>query len=218
MINNLITPMNFTLVQASICELLAKERDKQEEIAFEKGFSEEYIHQNIDFTIYPKRFRIPDVQYMPCVFVYFDNLDFPTGEQSPSNNYALANLNVDYFCCGKAELCRDDSENFFSISADDNAEDRLNYLTAQIYKILFSEQNYRKNTCLVDHVKPKQWQRIMAPNELNQAATVLGASFTCELGFNEPTILNDTIKIKELYINLDIRDEFLSPLIRKNFT
>ena len=216
MIPEIITPMAFSLVRDSICELLATERDNQERIALEKGYSQEQVFQELDFVIFPKRFRIPNVKDMPCVFVYFDRMEFPEDGQFPNENYAHGNLQVDYYCMGESTTLTDsETGDTMTIPADSMAEDRLNYLSAQLYKILCSEENFCKGTKkIVSHVRLKSWQRIITPEELNQAATVLGGSFSFEIGFNEPAYYNNAKVIKEFYTTLKIRDEFIDPFIR----
>lgn len=202
MLNKLIEPMAFEYIRDAVCEMLAKERDNQLLLAKETGYTKNQIEQNFDFTIYPKRFRCPDIEEMPCVYVYFTNMNFPQDGQFTNENQALANLNIDYYCVGK-------SENGFT--ADENAEDRLMYLTSQLYNILFSETNLYSATEFINHVLIKNWKRISTPDELNQAATVLGASFSIELGFIEKAFYCNTFELKELYFN--IRDEFKKPLL-----
>lgn len=216
MIKELITPMNSTIARDAICEALAKERDFQLKLAQKAGLTNDEIKEKIDFTIYPKRFRIPDINDMPCVYIYFDRADFPSDEQYTNENYALLNLRFDYFCAGNSEeLINADDLGDFVTPADTAASDRLDYLTAQLYKILDSEGFFTKNTNgLIDHVKLKNWERIITPEELNQAATVLGASFVFEVEINEPAYYCDGLDIKEFYIKLSIRDEFISPEIK----
>lgn len=88
-INSIITPMNFSLARDAICQLLATERDKQIELAKEGGATEGWIHQTMDFTVFPKRFRYPDVSEMPCVFVYFNRGSFPEAVLISLTNFFL---------------------------------------------------------------------------------------------------------------------------------
>lgn len=208
--------MNFSLARDAICQLLANERDAQEALASESGADENWILQTLDFTIYPKRFRLPDAGNMPCVFVYFNKMTFPEDGQDIYENFAHANLQIDYYTVGKAETgLNSENQKVTLKTADENAEDRLNYLTAQIYKILCNEQNIKKGTQnLVTRTRIKEWERIITPEEKNSAETVLGASFILELGFNEPTYYCETKEIKEFYTSLSIRGEFIDPFVR----
>lgn len=208
--------MNFSLVRDAVCQLIANERDSQMDLAKTSGATSEWIYQTIDFTIFPKRFRFPDVCDMPCVYVYFNEIEFPESGQDIYENEALANLRLEYYAVGKAEQGRDESGREVLIcTADENAEDRLNYLTAQLYKILCCEENIRKGTNnLVRHSRIKKWERIFSPEDKNSAETVLGAAFTFEIGFSEPTYYAKTHEIKEFYLSLDIQDEFIDPLVR----
>lgn len=220
-ISSIITPMNFSLARDAICQLLATERDKQIELAKEGGASDEWVHQTMDFTVFPKRFRYPDVSEMPCVFVYFNRGTFPEDSQDAYENEFIANMQVEYYACGLNEELTDKTEDEILKlinKAESNAEDRLNYLTAQLYKILFSEPTnlYRATDNIVHSVRLKDWERILTPRDtLGAAEGVLAARFSFELGINEETYYTNTLNIKEFYTKLQIREEFIDPLIRR---
>ena len=209
MIKTLITPMNFTLVRDSIVQHIVNVRESQKELAKESGAKDLWINQIINFTVFPKRFRFPDVEDMPCVFVYFNEMTFPEDEQDVYNNEAVGTLVVEYYAVG---LNEDSPEQ----TADSNAEDRLNYLTAQLYKILCSEATniYTATDRLVKGFVIKSWKRVLSPENDNTAGTVLGAKFEFEVQFEEPTHYTNTTEIKEFYTNLEIRDENIDPFIK----
>lgn len=209
MISEIITPMNFTLVRDYICNNLRDVRDTQKELAKKGGATDEWIDETIHFTIFPKRFRFPNVDEMPCVFVYFDEMNFSEDEQDVYENEATANLVVEYYAAG----VNGNSENR---TADSNAEDRLNYLTAQLYKTLCSEATniYEATDRIVKHFTLKSWKRTATPELDNTAATVLGAKFEFNVGFAEPTHYANTTEIKEFYIKANIRDKNITPFIR----
>lgn len=213
MIPSIITPMRFTLVRDAICELLASERDNQITLLKEQGFSDFEISQKFDFTVYPKRYRFPDIDEMPCVFMYFTDMEFPTDEQDIFDNYAVAKFQVEYYTAGENE---EDGINLFK-TADESADDRLNYLTAQIYKTLCSEETnvYKGTQNLVKSFTLKRWKRTQTPDEANEARTILGGLFEFEVGFDEPTYYTNTIDVEEFYKTLRVRDEFISPYVRQ---
>ena len=217
MIPSIITPMNFTLIRDAVCQVLADCRDNQKELATDSGADDLWIEQLLDFTIYPKRFRYPDISEMPCVFVYFSDISFPGDEQDIYENGATATLQIQYYACGKTETDTDDDGNTYnSKTADASAEDRLNYLTAQIYKILCAEETniYRGTNYYVKTWRLKSWKRTTTPESDNTIGTVLGAVFEFEVGFDEPTYYTQTNEIKDFYMTLDIQDEFIDPYIR----
>ena len=216
MTNEIIQPMAMTIVRDAICQLLASERDKQIKIAQAQGMSDDEIANLIDFVIYPKRLTFPDVSGMPCVFVYFNQVDFPADQQDIYENYAIANLQLEFYAAGKTETGRDSEGNKYIIKTDEeNAEDRLSYLSAQLYKILNCERNVSKGTDgFVTHSIVRKWERIKSPEDENSAVCVLGAAYTLELGFSEPTSYLEAAKIKELYITLDIQDQYIDPFVR----
>lgn len=213
---DLIKPMNLTLVRDAICQLLATERDAQKEAARSQGLSEAEIDNQIDFTIYPKKLSLPDLSGMPAVFVYFNQIKFPADEQDIYESYAQANLQIEFYTLGKTEIGKDESGRDYIIkTAEENAEDRLNYLTAQIYKILCCEKNVTKGTeNIVTHSLITNWERIKSPEDENAAVCVLGAAITMELGFNEPTSYVETVKIEEFYLKLNIQEQYIDPFVR----
>lgn len=212
MIPSIITPMNFTLVRDSICQHLANCRENQKELAREAGEGEEWISKNIHFVVFPKRFRFPDVEDMPCVYVYFNELNFPEDEQDSYCNEANGNLVVEYYTVG----LNDDEESETEKDADTNAEDRLNYLTAQLYKILCSEATnlYTATGKMIKGFTLKSWKRIITPESDNTAGTVLGAKFDFNVEFSEPTYYANTFEIKEFYTKMNIREEFIDPFVQ----
>ena len=204
---SIITPMNLTLVRDAIVQHIVNIRDSQKQLAKDSGADDLWIDQIINFTVFPKRFRFPDVQDMPCVFVYFNEIDFPADEQDVYENEASANLVVEYYTVGLNEETQ---------TADSNAEDRLNYLTAQLYKILCSEATnlYVATDRLIKGFKIKSWKRVLTPDDNNIASTVLGAKFEFQVEFTEPTNYANTFDIKEFYTKADIRDENIDPFVR----
>lgn len=212
-LGSIISPMTFSLISAALCQLLANERDEQIKIAKSQGYTKKWINQMIDFTVYPDSFHFPDMSQMPCVFVYFNEIDFPEDMQDIYENQAIANLQVDYYTVGKTEYDR--SKNILK-TADKNASFRLDYLTAQIYKILCSEETnvYQGTNNLITNWKLKKWERIISPENDNTAASVLGGSFKFEVGFTESTYYAKTHTITELYTKLNIGDNYNSPIIK----
>jgi len=205
-IDNIITRMNFTSVRDSICSLLAKERDNQINLYRAKGYDEEYINKNVNFTIFPKRFRFPDNSDLPCVYVYFNEADIPENEQDIYENKFRFILNLEYYTGG---LNDEEDDSGLVYSADENAEDRLNYLTAQIYKILCSEPGniYSGTDYLATSFTLKRWERILTPRETNSAESLLGARFKFQIAILEQTFYAPAENIDEIYYKADIRDE-----------
>ena len=204
--------MNFTPIRDAICQHIANCRDSQIEIAQNAGMTENQIEQNIDFTVFPKRFRYPDVSEMPCVFVYFNEMVFPEDEQDIYDNVATAILQVEYYTVG----CDEINNKGETIHADANAEDRLNYLTAQLYKILCSEETnvYKATNRAIKTWRVRSWKRTTTPDADNTVGTVLGAIFEFEVGFDEPTYYTQTHNLEEFYTTLNIQEEYISPFVR----
>ena len=208
MIKELIPPMNYTHVKAAICQLLANIRDSQKEFA-----NDEFDSNFIDFTIFPKRFRFPSVEDLPCVYVYFNEADIPLDQQDIYSNQFNYTLQVEYYAGGLNETENGELIYF----ADEEASDRLDYLTSQIYHSLCSEPTniYQATNKLVNSFHLKKWERILTPREVNSTESVLGAMFTFTVGIEENTFYQNTLQIKEFYEQLKIRDEFIDTLTKK---
>jgi len=210
--DSLITPMNFVIVKDALSQFLANERDNQIRIAKQKGKDEDWIEQNINFAIYPKRYRMPNAQECPCVIVYFDGAIFPEDEQYCNSNCSEATLNLEMYAVGTNE--DGDYEQIIK-NCDENAEDRLNYLLSQIYKILSSEAGFDKGTAgLVTKSILNGWQDIAHPEMINEAYTILGKNLKYILSFQEPTQMITPVEIREIYTTLNIQDEFIDPLVK----
>lgn len=206
-IESIITPMNFSVLRDVICQHLADERDAQIELALLNGAQESWIEENLNFLIFPKRFRYPDVEDMPCVYIYVDEIVFPQSEQDAYSNTSEVNLVAEYYAVGL-----NDSEG----DADTNAENRLGYLTAQIYKILCSEETnlYEATGKIIKSFAVKSWKRIKTVQDENTAGTVLGARFEFTLGVEEPTYYANTSEIRDIYTKAKINNQDVDPITR----
>jgi hypothetical protein len=139
-------------------------------------------------------------------------MEFPANEQDTYCNEAVGNLVVEYYAVG----LNDEEDSETSNDADTNAEDRLSYLTTQLYKILCSEETnvYTATAKKIKGFTVKSWERILSPENDNTAGTVLGAKFVFEVEFDEPTYYANTNEIEEFYTSLNIRDEYIDPFVQ----
>lgn len=216
-IPTIITPMNMTLVRDAICQHIVNIRESQKELAIASGADDNWVLQNLNFVVFPKRFRFPNAEELPCVYVYFNEGDFPEDEQDIYENQLVGKLQVEYYAGGINEFDEEEEADEQVIAtADANAEDRLQYLTAQLYKTLCSEETnvYQATNNLVNSFKPRKWKRILTPKEANSTESVLGAKLEFDVGINEPTYYKNTTLIKEFYTTLKIQDEFIDPLAK----
>lgn len=209
--NELITPMNQVIVRDAIAQFLANERDNQIILAKQLGKSDEWIEQNIYFTVFPKRYRSIDSADCPCVLVYFDSADPDPGLQYPDSNFTDASLNFEMYVSGINE--EDTEQNI--VTADENADDRLNYLLSQVYKIFSSEAGWYAGTDgLVNKRIFNGWHRIAQPSDTNESLSLLGMNLKYTVGFEEPTRQITPREIKELYFKLKIQDEYIDPIVK----
>lgn len=218
-IQEIIRPMNKVLVRDAICEMIAKERDNQIELYSSKlssdfNESEElnyFIEQNVNFNIYPKRFRFPEINELPCVFVYFNEAKIPPEEQNLYENFFNYNLQVEYYTGGINE----EDEDMLLYTADEKASDRFDYLTSQLYNILFSEPSnvYNSTDNLVKKWELSEWKRVFQSRDANSSESILGGMFIVNVGIEEPTFYQNTFSINEFYSKLKIRDEFCHQIL-----
>lgn len=207
----LIQPMNFVLVKNAIASLIANERDNQILLAQQAGKTEDEIANDFDFTVYNSLWRPLDVKGMSAVAVYFDNSSFPTNRQYGDENWSEANFNIDCFAVGQNGI---NEFGEVSITAEQAADNRLNYLISQIYKIVCAERYWDKNSNgIVKNPFIVSVNRIIELGMENEESVVLGARITLRLEFNEPTEQIEGVELKNLIFNLKIRDEFISEFV-----
>jgi hypothetical protein len=211
MLNQLITPMNFIVIRDAIAEVIAKERDEQLVIAKADGYTQAEIANNINFGVYSALWRPLSIEDMPAVAVYSDNMNFPADLSYGSQNYNHATFNIDCYAVGQNGV-----DEFGEIvrTAEQNADTRLNYLVSQIYKILFSETNWKKNTAnLVTASFITGVFRIQESELNNETQGVLGYRIQLRIEFNEPTQIISGVELKQIYFSLKIRDELIDPFV-----
>ncbi len=212
MLNQLITPMNYTIVKDAIASLLLNERDNQVSIAEAQGMSESDIYNLINFEVYSALWRPLSVDDMPAVSVYAESISFPTDRQYGDENWAEVIYNIDCFTVGQ------NAENEYGEivkSAEQIADERINYLLSQVYKVLCGEANFYKNAKgIVKNPFVLSMTRISTPELENEKYVGLGKRLQFRLEMPEPTELLSLVEIKEIYIKLNVRDEVIDPFIR----
>lgn len=214
MLNQLITPMNFVLVRDYMATLIANERDQQLTLADQAGKTQEEIENNYYFDVYSALWRPLDNSDMPAIAVYVDNMNFPTDRQYGSQNYSETVFNIDCFAVGANGV---DEFGEVTITAEQSADIRLNYMVSQAYKILFSETNWAKGAIGIVRVPLIiSSYRIDEPELNNEGQVVLGYRLQLQLGFKEPTQMVTGVDIEQLYISLKIRDEYIDPFVNIN--
>ena len=216
--NSLIMPMQDSIVLALVAQFIANERNNQVEIAKaakneddERIYSDDWIEQNINFNIFANPSINLDASECPCVCLYFGEGNYDEGQQYPDTNLSESILNIDIFTVGINEF---DEDGEITISAEKNADDRLNYLKSQIYHILCSETGFHKGAYgYVSKSVLHGWIRIAQPENKSEAVIILGINMKFALTFQEPTIQLRGNELKEIYIKAKINDELINPII-----
>lgn len=215
MLHSLITPMKFAIVRDAIASLIADERDNQVQLAETAGKTDQEITNDIDFGVYSALWRPLSVADLPAVAVYADSMSFPTGRQYGSENYNEATYNIDCYAVGQNGV---DEFGDTVYNAEQNADRRLNYLVAQVYKTLFSERNWFKGAKgIVEAPFIVSMSRIQEPEIDNEQYVTLGYRIQLRIEFREPTQLLTGHELRQLYITLKVRDELIDPFVIANF-
>lgn len=141
----LVTLLNIVKFQNNLKALLDNELVNQKKLASKEGVKDEEIAKAIHFETLTDQYNIANVIGTHKVFVNIKwakaNLEFSTiGE----NRFKY---NVYFDCCVSKNLtgaANGDAVN--NINKDTAAGERLNYLIAQVQKIVDAEENYFKNS------------------------------------------------------------------------
>ena len=210
--DNLITPDIRTFAVDLLAEILVCELENQIKIAKTAGKNDAWIDKNIYFNVKNHEFRSADISEMPCVYIWFDRTDYEK-KQTMTKLPSVNQLVIELFACGQNKL--DDSGNII-LSADASADYRLEYLQAQVKQILMSEEaeNLRCRAGLSSTII-KSVERTYYPEKDNIADSVMSSKIIFEIEFDEKTKYLSGREIKELYITNNIRDEFVSFLIKE---
>jgi len=204
--NELITSMREDIFQDLLAEMFQKEVDNQVNIAEALGYNKDFIDANISFKVLNHNFRQVDISEMPCIYLFFERSEFKEIGQFLDENTATSKLIIEAYSGGT---------NTADQTADYNADKRLQYLKSQIYKIFMSEaaETFRCNYGIRETLV-KSWERIVPKNLGDSIQTVLAGRWIFEMTFEEPTKLLEGREIKELYFGLQVRDEYINPMIK----
>lgn len=205
--NELITLMREDIFQDLLAEMFQKEVDNQVAIAQSRGYDNDFIAANIQFNVFNHNYRQADISEMPCIYIFFERSEFKPDNQFLDENTSTSKLIIELYAGG---VNSEDEK-----TADCNADKRLQYLRSQIYKIFMSEaaETFRCNYGIRETLV-KSWERIIPKNLGDSIQTVLAGRWIFEMTFDEPTKQLDGREIKEIYLGLKIRDEFINPLVR----
>jgi hypothetical protein len=222
--NDLIQNFYFKIVKDKIATFIANERDNQIQIAGDKGYNETRIKNEIDFTIFTDKFKPLTKEDLPCVIIDIANTSYPPNMQYCDKIYANSVLQFYLFSKGYSQQNTDTETNKSTITSDDKISSiRLDYLLSQILAICNSEQSYcfgtetNKNidkSLYIDKKVLTSWKRILTPEDNNQTETTLAYLLEYNISYFEYTGQIKGNELKELYIKLNIREEFIDPFIQ----
>jgi hypothetical protein len=219
MSDNLIQNLFFKIAKDKIAAFIADERDNQIQITRNKGYSEERIKKEIDFTIFTDRFKPLSKEDLPCVIVDIQNTTYPPNMQYSSKVYANSTLQLYLFSKGYSKEYEDGK-----IVDDDKISSlRLDYLLSQILSICNSEKSYNFGTennrnkprhLYVDKKELLNWKRILTPENINQTETILSYLLEYKISYFEYMERITGEELKEIYSSLKIRDKYIDQFFK----
>jgi hypothetical protein len=217
--NHLIHNLYFKIAKDKIATFIANERDNQIAIAKSKGYSEERIKREIDFTVFTDRFKPLSKEDLPCVIVDIQNTTYPATMQYSGKIYANSTLQLCLLSKGYSQ----EQTNGEIIDDDKNSSLRLDYLLSQIISVCNSERAYNFGTennrnkpkhLYIDKKVLNNWKRILVPEETNQIETVLGYLLEYSISYFEYMEQISGLELRELHSSLKIRDEFMDTFFK----
>jgi len=215
-LDNLIQRMQFDLAVALMATFIADERDNQISLAKASGYSDIQIVELIDFKIFTNLWTPPDASDLPAISIWYESGVYPAERQYPDGNWHQARINIDLLSVG---LNKVGINGLADTTAEQNSDNRLQYLISQIYHILNAEQAWYKGASeIIKSSTIKGCQRIDAPEGENEAEIILGAQWTYELELKEKTETISGTELEILCSKLNIRDEFINPLVLIDLT
>lgn len=203
--------MHFDLVKASIASLLVSERNEQLSLLATAGATQSDIDNNYDFNVFKDMFSFPDASQLPCVNLYNARGTFDSGKSYTDSKWHVYSLAVDIYSISTSEPDAD---------ADALASKRLDYLWAQTFQILGSEENWHKGLKdIIRSTKITSWeQKLIKTGGKDTAEAILAIQATLELQFEEPTEIFIGEALETLVASLEINDEFISPYVTVQIT
>jgi len=228
----IISNLYFKIVKDKIATFIANERDNQIELARERGYSEDRIKNEIDFTIFTDKFKPLTKEDLPCVIIDIASTTYPSNMQYADKLYANSTLQFYLFSKGYSKYetniysNNNNSNNNLLIHDDKVSSLRLDYLLAQILSICNSERAYnfgtednrkdsdKNKTLYIDKKILLNWKRILTPEDTNQTETTLAYIVEYNIGYFEYMQQLKGEELKEIYTKLKIRNEFIDPFIK----
>jgi hypothetical protein len=216
--NHLIHNLYFKVAKDKIATFIANERDNQMQLARDKGYTEERIKREIDFTVFTDRFKPLSKEDLPCVIVDIQNTAYPSNMQYSGKMYANSTLQLCLLSSGYSQ----EQTNGEIIDDDKISRLRLDYLLSQIIGICKSERAYNFGTennrskpkhLYIDKKVLNNWKRILIPEETNQIETVLGYLLEYNISYFEYMEEITGEELKEICSSLKIRNEFINPFL-----
>jgi hypothetical protein len=221
--NHLIRNLFFRIAKDKIASFIANERDNQIQIAKDKGYSEERIKREIDFTVFTDRFKPLSKEDLPCVIVDIQDTTYPSNMQYSSKVYANSTLQLYLFSKGYSEEYNTEVNSKEIINDDKMSSLRLDYLLSQIISICNSEKSYNFGTednrnkpkhLYIDKKELISWKRILTPENINQTETILSYLLEYRISYFEYMERITGKELKEIYSTLNIRDEFINEFLK----
>lgn len=214
-LQNLILPMNFTLIKNHIYDMFILERDQQKTIAASSPHSltAEQISYQIDFDVNKDTYEVTDAVKLPAIFINNESGNIPNEGAYPSvGKYKNEPIfKIACFAVGTATKV-DTVGGFPAYSASQNASMRLDYLIAQAVYIMCSAPNWQKNSgSLVEVPAFSGWTKIENPDGRNESEVIMGVELSFTLRTTDILEQAQTRPLNELRTALGVNEGTIDP-------
>jgi hypothetical protein len=218
-IDTLILPMVFTSVVDKVVDILVLERDEQKRLAAEAAFTPEEIESQIDFKIFKNKWNSLNVnQEETFINIYPQQESFPIHRQFHNHFTSDLALNLELYAARGSIKIEREGENDDIIAGDELAEFRLEYLIAQVLKILGSEKwNLLGLKGIVEKMTFSNWVRIEEPELENEQKTLLGVRIQLNVEFKETFQNVRGNELNSLLQNTRINNKLIEPLVEVSY-
>lgn len=138
MLTEIIPDLSYKTAELAIAAILQAEMNNQETLLLDAGKTQEEIDNDYKFSVKRGLYYPKDASEMPLVNVYMQSA---TPDQQYSDGCMLDyTVVIDMYVCRMEEEANDGTIS----SGEKAANDRLDYLISQVFRILENEANYYK--------------------------------------------------------------------------
>jgi len=210
-ITELLKGLNIMSLEGAIYDILKAEESNQEVLALEAGKTPEEVESNIKFSVVMGESDPKPSSKMPLVNVFFP-ISSATIDDDTTTTFDYT-IYIDMYI--EKGDSTDDENNLYL--ADYQANQRINYLYSQIFRILGSQSsNFKKAQNGVGGLTIKGFEKSEIKNSGEEAKTFLMGRMTYIATVNEDKIENEGFDYSEFNLGMDLNGEQTGGVIVPN--